>query len=129
MKTLKRLLPIPLLAMAAPSFAETLDDAWSTAVSSHRQIEAAGAMRDAASFELEQARSVRLPQLGISSGYTRLDTAPGFSFGESLSTGPIFDGDDFVTAGAQVSVPLFTSGAVSAGIEAAEYGARAADDQ
>ena len=129
MKTLKRLLPITLLAMAAPSLAETLDDAWSTAVSSHRQIEAAGAMRDAASFELEQARSVRLPQLGISSGYTRLDTAPGFSFGESLSTGPIFDGDDFVTAGAQVSVPLFTSGAVSAGIEAAEYGARAADDQ
>jgi len=129
MKTLKRLLPITLLAMAAPSLAETLDDAWLTAVSSHRQIEAAGAMRDAASFELEQARSVRLPQLGISSGYTRLDTAPGFSFGESLSTGPIFDGDDFVTAGAQVSVPLFTSGAVSAGIEAAEYGARAADDQ
>jgi outer membrane protein TolC len=118
-----------LLAMAAPSLAESLDDAWSAAVSSHRQIEAAGAMRDAASFELEQARSVRLPQLGISSGYTRLDTAPGFSFGESLSTGPIFDGDDFVTAGAQVSVPLFTSGAVSAGIEAAEYGARAAEDQ
>ena len=129
MKTLKRLLPITLLAMAAPGLAETLDDAWSAAVSSHRQIEAAGAMRDAASFELEQARSVRLPQLGISSGYTRLDTAPGFSFGESLSTGPIFDGDDFVTAGAQVSVPLFTSGAVSAGIEAAEYGARAAEDQ
>lgn len=129
MKTLKRLLPITLLAMTAPGLAETLDDAWSAAVSSHRQIEAAGAMRDAASFELEQARSVRLPQLGISSGYTRLDTAPGFSFGESLSTGPIFDGDDFVTAGAQVSVPLFTSGAVSAGIEAAEYGARAAEDQ
>ena len=129
MKTPKRLLPITLLAMAAPGLAETLDDAWSAAVSSHRQIEAAGAMRDAASFELEQARSVRLPQLGISSGYTRLDTAPGFSFGESLSTGPIFDGDDFVTAGAQVSVPLFTSGAVSAGIEAAEYGARAAEDQ
>ena len=129
MKTLKRLLPITLLAMAAPGLAETLDDAWSAAVSSHRQIEAAGAMLDAASFELEQARSVRLPQLGISSGYTRLDTAPGFSFGESLSTGPIFDGDDFVTAGAQVRVPLFTSGAVSAGIEAAEYGARAAEDQ
>ena len=129
MKTPKRLLPITLLAMAAPGLAETLDDAWSAAVSSHRQIEAAGAMLDAASFELEQARSVRLPQLGISSGYTRLDTAPGFSFGESLSTGPIFDGDDFVTAGAQVSVPLFTSGAVSAGIEAAEYGARAAEDQ
>jgi outer membrane protein len=129
MKSPKRLLPITLLAMAAPGLAETLDDAWSAAVSSHRRIEAAGAMLDAASFELEQARSVRLPQLRISSGYTRLDTAPGFSFGESLSTGPIFDGDDFVTAGAQVSVPLFTSGAVSAGIEAAEYGARAAEDQ
>lgn len=129
MTTRKRLLPITLLALAVPGLAETLDDAWAAAVSSHRQIEAAGAMRDAASFELEQARSVRLPQLGISSGYTRLDKAPGFSFGDGISTGPIFDGDDFVTAGAQVSVPLFTSGAVSAGIEAAEYGARAAEDR
>jgi len=129
MKQLKRLLPIALLAMASPGLAETLDDAWATAVASHRQIEAAGAMRDAASYELEQARTARLPQVGLSTGYTKLDSAPGFSFGESLSTGPIFDGDDFVTAGAQVSVPLFTSGAVSAGIEAAAYGARAAEDQ
>jgi len=129
MTTLKHLLTITLLALALPGVAETLDDAWAAAAASHRQIEAAGAMRDAASFELEQARSVRLPQLGVSSGYTRLDTAPGFSFGNSLSTGPIFDGDDFVTAGAQLSIPLFTSGAVSAGIEAAKYGARAAEDQ
>lgn len=129
MNRLTSYLPLALLAAVSPGMAETLDDAWAAALSSHRQIEAAGALRDAASFELEQARAARLPQLGVTSGYTRLDTAPGFSFGDSLSTGPIFDGDDFVTAGAQLSVPLFTSGAVSAGIDAARLGARAAEDQ
>ena len=55
---------------------ETLDEAWNTALTSHRQIAAATAMRDAASYEVEQAKSARLPQLGISSAYTQFDTAP-----------------------------------------------------
>ena len=36
MKKFKHLLPMTLLAMAAPGLAESLDDAWSAAVSSHR---------------------------------------------------------------------------------------------
>ena len=120
-------LPLALLATTGASLAETLDEAWSTAITSHRQIEAAGAMRDAANFELERARASRMPQLGLTSGYTALDEAPGFSLG-GLTTGPMFRGDDFVSAGAQVQLPVYTGGAVTAGIDSAEFAARAAGD-
>ena len=108
--------------------AETLEDAWQSALASHRQIAAATAERDAAAFELEQAKSARWPQLGVSGGYTALDAAPGFSFG-NITTDPIFDGDDFVSAGAQVSLPIYAGGAISSGIEAAEFGVNAAGGQ
>ena len=123
-----RLFPILLVALATQSFGETLDEAWQVALSSHRQIAAATANRDAAGYELEQAKSARLPQLGLSSAYTVFDEAPGFSFGD-ITTGPLFDGDDYVSAGAEVSLPIYAGGAINSGIDAAEFGADAADDQ
>jgi len=128
MKLLTQLLLITLPGLAASASAETLEEAWATAANSHRQIAAATANRDAASYELEQAKSARLPQVGVSSAYTSFDTAPGFSFG-NITTGPVFDGDDFVTAGAQVNLPVYSGGAITAGIEAAEFGADAAAGQ
>ena len=125
---LNRLLLIAISAAPLPVLAETLDGAWADALSSHRQIEAAGAMRDAANYELEQARGARLPQLGVTSGYTRFDTAPGFELGP-VTTDPIFDGDDYLSAGVQVRVPLYYGGGVNARIDAAEFGASAAGDQ
>jgi outer membrane protein len=123
-----RLLLVGLFALSAPGSAETLDAAWEIALSSHRQIEAAGAMRDAAEFELEQARGGRLPQLGITSAYTWLDTAPGFALG-SVTTGPIFDGDDYLSAGVQLQVPIYQGGALGARVDAAEFNASAAENQ
>jgi outer membrane protein TolC len=128
MKYLPQLAAILLLGLSAQSVGETLEEAWETALVSHRQIAAATANRDAAGFALEQARSARLPQFGLSSEYTRLDKAPGFAFG-NIVTDPIFDGDDFVTAGARVSLPVYAGGGINAGIEAAEFGAAAADGQ
>ena len=125
---LTRLLLLTISALPVSAIAETLDSAWSDALASHRQIEAAGAMRDAAGYELEQARGARLPQLGLTSGYTRFDSAPGFELGP-FTTGPIFDGDDYLNAGVQVQVPLYAGGGVNARIDAAEFGAAAADDQ
>ena len=125
---LNRLMLVALCATPIPGFAETLDTAWADALASHRRIEAAGAMRDAADYELEQARGARLPRLGLTSGYTRFDTAPGFELGP-FTTGPIFDGDDYLNAGVQVEVPLYYGGGVNAGIDAAEFGAAAAEDQ
>lgn len=129
MKPLSRLFAMLLVALSPQSFGETLDEAWQIAQSSHRQIAAASAMREAANYELEQARSARMPQLGVSSTYSRLDKAPGFSFGNGVQTGPVFDGDDYVSAGAQINLPLYSGGAISSGIEAAEFGADAADGQ
>jgi outer membrane protein TolC len=122
------LLLMLLLGLPAPLLAETLEDAWAAARTSHRQIAAATAMRDSAGFELDQAKSARLPQLGVSSAYTQLDSAPGFSLG-GLTTGPIFDDDRFLSAGARVNLPIYAGGAINSGIEAAELGARAADGQ
>ena len=123
-----RLILPALLALSPPALAETLDAAWAAALSSHRQIAAAGAMQEAAEYELERARGGRLPQLGLMSGYTWLDEAPGFSLGP-ITTDPIFDGDAFANAGVQVQVPLYVGGGVGARIDAAEFGAAAADGQ
>ena len=127
MKALQSLLISASLAVPSTVAAESLDEAWAAALASHRQIAAAAAERDAAAYEFERARSARLPQLGVTSAYTQLDRAPAFSFGEGLTTAPIFDGDDFVSAGAQVSLPLYAGGGISSGIEAAEAGAQAAE--
>ncbi len=122
------LLLIGCLAAAGPANAETLGDAWAEALESHRQIEAASAMREAAQYEYEQARAARLPQVGLSSSYTSFDEAPGFSFG-AINTDPLFDGDDVIQAGAELRLPVYTGGAIRAGIEAAEFGATAAEDR
>ena len=115
-----------LLAFPASGVTETLDNAWTQALASHRQIAAAAAQRDAANYDLQRAQSARLPQLGMSTEYMRMDAAPSFSFGDGLTTSPIFDGDDFVRAGAQVSLPLYAGGGISARIDAAESGANSA---
>jgi outer membrane protein len=128
MKTTLYLLALTVLACSSRSHAETLDQAWITALSSHRQIAAAAARRDAAGYDLEQARAARLPRLGVNTAYTQLDSAPGFSIG-GMSTGPIFAGDDFVSAGAQLSLPLYAGGGIRSGIAAAESGAAAAEQQ
>ncbi|NIA27042.1 MAG: TolC family protein, partial [Desulfobulbaceae bacterium] len=122
------LLAIAALILPAQALAETLSDAWDTALTSHRQIAAAAAQRDAADYDLERARSARMPQLGISTEYVWLDSAPGFSLGGNI-TPPIFDGDDFVRAGAQLKIPVYAGGGISSGIAAAEFGAGAAADQ
>jgi len=118
-----------LLVLPGAGHTETLQDAWNVALASHRQIAAAAAQRDAADYELERARSARLPQLGLTTQYMRMDAAPSFALGPGLTTPPIFEGDDFVQAGAQLSLPLYSGGAINAGIEAAESGAGAAADQ
>lgn len=129
MHCFNRILPALLLALPFASSAETLDDAWSAALESHHLIAAATAERDAAGLDVAQARAVRLPQVGVSTSYTQLDGAPRFAFGDGLTSAPIFAGDDFVRAGAQISLPLYTGGAVRSGIEAARSGADAAGKQ
>jgi outer membrane protein len=122
------LLAVTALFLPAQALAETLTEAWEAALSSHHQIAAAAAQRDAADYDVERAQSARMPQVGLSTEYMWLDAAPGFSLG-GLTTPPIFKGDDFVRAGAQLKVPVYAGGGISSGIAAAEFGAGAAANQ
>ncbi|MDX1499074.1 MAG: TolC family protein [Woeseiaceae bacterium] len=127
MKTLTSISILICLLATLRADAETLHDAWETALASHRQIAAAGAELEAAGFDLERARAARRPQLGLSTNYTHLDAAPNFALGGVSA--PLFAADDFVRAGAELGLPLYTGGAIRAGIDAAEAGARAAADR
>jgi outer membrane protein TolC len=127
MRIVKCLLMLLLVAFSAPGRAETLEEAWTQALSAQRQIAAAAAERDAAAYEVERAESARLPQLGVTTAYTRLDDVPSFAFGNGLTTPPIVDTDGFISAGAQLSLPLYSSGAIRSGIAAARSMAGAAE--
>lgn len=129
MNRLKPALIAVLLALPAAAIAESLEEAWATALAAHRQIAAAEAERDAAGLDYASARAARLPQFGLNAGYTQFDRAPSFALGEGLTTPPVFDNDDFVTAGAELSLPLYAGGGIRSGIEAAEAGTRAAESR
>jgi outer membrane protein TolC len=110
------------LAAAMKSHAETLEDAWRLALE-HDQTLAAKAADLAAAREGERAATAtRWPTLQANGGYTRFSTAPAFDLtGPTVSfqSAPLFDQDDFVSGGVQVSLPLYAGGQISAGIDAA----------
>ena len=120
---------ILVLALAGTARSETLDEAWNAALASHQQLAAAQARRDAAGYDLDRAQSERLPQLGVTSSFTQLDEAPAFDFGGGQTSQQLFANDNFVTAGATVSLPLYSGGAIGAGIDAAEFAATASEGQ
>ena len=109
--------------------AEDLRQAWSDAIASHNQLAAAAARREAAGLNLESAQAERWPRLDVSSSFTQLDEAPRFDFGGGTTSQQIFDNDNFVQAGVQVSLPLYAGGAISAGVDAAEFAAEASSEQ
>ncbi len=109
--------------------AESLQQAWADAIASHNQLAAAAARRDAAGLNLESAQAERWPRLDVSSSFTQLDEAPRFDFGGGTTSQQLFDGDNFVQAGVHVSLPLYAGGAISAGVDAAEFAAEASEEQ
>ena len=118
-----------LAALPSASSAETLAEAWQQALSSHQQIAAAAARRDAAEHELESAKGVRSISVDVNGSFTQLDTSPSFDFGGGVSSAPLFANDNFAAAGAQLSVPLYVGGTINAGINAAENSMRASEEQ
>ena len=117
MKPANRYLAIAsILFLPAAAGAENLQQAWSDAVASHKQLAAADARREAAGLNLESAQAERWPQLGVTSSFTQLDQAPRFDFGGGTTSEPLFDNDNFLQAGVQVSLPLYAGGAISAGV-------------
>ena len=130
MKTANRCLAIAsLLFVPLAAGAENLKQAWADAIASHNQLAAAAARRDAAGLNLESAQAERWPQLGVSSSFTQLDEAPRFDFGGGTTSQQLFDNDNFLQAGVQISLPLYAGGAINAGVGAAEYAAEASSQR
>jgi len=117
---------------------ETLEDAWRTALERDLALAAAESRVAAAEAGIGAARAERRPRLLASVNAIELDNAPKFDFaGAGLALeAPLLDGSTLLSAGARMSVPLYTSGVTRAGIaaaranlDAAQHGAAALSQQ
>src|SRR5690606_12914512 len=112
---------IAALAPLLPAAAETLEDAWRLAGERDLALAAAASRVAAAEAGLGAARAERRPRVGASVNALELDTTPAFDFSAAglPLTMPLLDGSTLVTAGATMTMPIYTSGMTRAGIEAA----------
>jgi outer membrane protein len=109
---------------------ESLHDAWTMALGRDPAVAAVQADAEAAAASERAARAGRLPRIEATGSYTRYDNAPSLSIvtpGLAFRSPPIFDEDDTVMGGVQLTLPLYTGGAVSASIRAARLARAAAD--
>jgi outer membrane protein TolC len=120
-------------ALVAPAtWAETLEEAWARALANDRGLAAARSQAEAAQLDAAASRAQRWPTLAVGGGYTWLDESPAFDFGFTglpITPPPLFAGDDFVSASATLSLPVFTGGRITSGIAAAEARGRGAGAQ
>ncbi len=108
--------------------AETLEEAWQAALSNDNRLKAVQESAAAADETLASAAANRLPALKGQAAYSRLNQTP-----ETEITLPRFPSiplpllkdDSFFASEMQLSVPLFTSGRISKGIESARAAAEA----
>ena len=118
-----------LITLPAVSRSETLQQAWATAIQFDQRIAAVEAERDAANHNVRSAKASRYPRVDLLGSFTQLDSAPRFVFGDSFVSPKIFADDNFVNAGVQVELPLFTSGLIPNQISAAKSVADASQAQ
>lgn len=131
-----RWLPAAMLSIAAAGSAstlraESLSDAWAMAQQSDGMLAAVRSEREAAEADHFAARRQRWPAIDLNGAYTQFDHAPNFQLAmpSGAFVAPLFRRDGYAMAGADVSVPLWTSGKISGSIGAASAGARAAGAQ
>jgi outer membrane protein len=101
--------------------AETLDEAWRIALANDQRVAAGDLNVSAAIHSFAAARAERLPSLSLGANYLRLsdDISLAASTPPSLGGLPIF-GQDSLGFHAVVRQPIYTSGRISSGINAAE---------
>jgi len=101
--------------------AETLDQAWQAALTADARFAAATLRSQANEAALEAARAERLPSVTATVASSLWRDTPAFDFGASGLPGQaLFAGDTLNIASAQVSVPLYMGGALTANVAAAE---------
>jgi outer membrane protein TolC len=114
---------------AALARAETLADAWRLAHERDGALAAAESTRDAAADEARAATRARLPVLELTGGYTQMQEAPYLDIetpGGRLQSPKVFAHDRYASGGAELSLPLWTSGRLSGAIGAARASSRGA---
>jgi outer membrane protein TolC len=125
-----RLLPLVGLAaalLAGNAAAESLQQAWDTALNVDRGLKASRENTAAASSLLEAAKSARLPNVALEAGYTALDNTPTAKvdfLGQSLQM-PLAQKDSAAYR-AMTTLPLYTGGRIERGFDAATAGMDAA---
>jgi outer membrane protein len=103
---------------------ETLQEAWAIALAVSRPLEAGRWEVSSARHTLESARAQRWPKASMETSYTVRDHEPAFRFdfpGLPLATDtfPFAQDEDFAFR-AKLDLPLYTSGRIRSGIDAAD---------
>src|SRR5690606_35696794 len=112
---------------AGPVRAETLEDAWSSAVERDLALSAAASRVAAAEADLEAARAERLPMLSAGVNALGFDEAPELDFGGARIPArvPLFAGSTVLMSDARLTLPLYTGGGTRQAIGAAAAGVAA----
>ena len=110
-----------LAAAGSVTRAETLDEAWQAALAADARFAAATSRSQANEAALEAARAERLPSVTATVASSLWRDTPAFDLGGiGFPAGqPLFAGDTLNVASAQVSVPLYMGGALTANVAAA----------
>lgn len=116
-----------MLFAATATSAETLEEAWNSAINNNHQIKSAKADTSASEQQLQSTQGQRLPDLNVSSGYTQYSETPAAKTQIAGQTAQFSTNQaGSVKAQAIASVPIFTSGRISHNIDAAEASLQAA---
>lgn len=115
------------LLLSLSSQAESLQEAFSSAVENSHRIKSAQADTSATEQQLQAAQGQRLPKLDVSSGYTQFSETPAAiaHFSGMTSTFNTSQAGS-VKAQAIASLPVFTSGRIRHSIDAAKASLEAA---
>ena len=114
-----RMLPLLGVLLAIPVYAETLSEAWEIALVQNFSLKAAQETVAAAEEQLEAAKAIRLPGLSFKTGYTARDNEPQLraTIGPSTMELPVENQYNYAYQ-ATASIPLYTSGRITSGIDA-----------
>jgi len=128
-------MPVVILFMLAGLFfpglacSETIEQAWEVALGVDHSLRAAYRTTESAEARLGAAKSQRLPTLAVHGGYSAKDNPSVVDISElNVPSAEQFQADEKTSYsyGASVSIPLYTSGRISHGIDATNYGVEAA---
>jgi outer membrane protein TolC len=118
------------LSLTTGARAETLEDAWRLALERDHGLAAVHADLEQARYGERAATAERRPSIAATAGFTQFATAPSLEIvtpGFALSA-PVFPNDGYASGTVQVTLPIYTGGRVSAGIDAAHQVAVGAEE-